>query len=232
MFVYIPVCEYFSFANIIHPHDRCGISRSWLNSMIITQVHLVLGTIKRPLKCAVVSQRNATDVSSWGSVQLAWWLQECPPELSARWMYYLDKKDKMLTNRDVNIYVEHFRYLLFQSRNMRTTLYMLFIYFFSVFAHCYNTVYTYHNITFETWVMFRVHFLLFITDFTCFGNVNIGFPWQRESERERHRETTLCCSSLLFTRVVSVASCCWPIISHQSGNRVQSEPPCGAKTRR
>jgi hypothetical protein len=45
-FVYIPVSEHFSFAKIIHPLDSCGISRSWLNSMIITQVHLVLGTMK------------------------------------------------------------------------------------------------------------------------------------------------------------------------------------------
>ena len=33
-----------SFVKIIYPPDRCGISRSWLNSVIITQVHLVLGT--------------------------------------------------------------------------------------------------------------------------------------------------------------------------------------------
>ena len=45
-FVYIPVSEDFSIAKIIHPPDSCGISRSWLNSKIITQVHLVLGTIK------------------------------------------------------------------------------------------------------------------------------------------------------------------------------------------
>jgi hypothetical protein len=31
----------------ISPPDRCGTSRSRLNSMIITQAHLVLGTIKR-----------------------------------------------------------------------------------------------------------------------------------------------------------------------------------------
>ena len=36
-FVYIPVCEHFSFPKIIHPPDRCGTSRSWLNSIIITQ---------------------------------------------------------------------------------------------------------------------------------------------------------------------------------------------------
>ena len=45
-FVYSPVTERFSFAEIIHPPDRCGISRGWLNSMIITEVHLVLGAIK------------------------------------------------------------------------------------------------------------------------------------------------------------------------------------------
>jgi hypothetical protein len=44
-FVYIPVGENFSFDNIIHPPDSCGISKSWLHS-IVTLVHLVLGTIK------------------------------------------------------------------------------------------------------------------------------------------------------------------------------------------
>ena len=60
-FVYIPVSEYLSFAKIIHPP---GISRSWLNNMIITQVPLVLGTIKGHSKmCSFVTQHNATDVS-------------------------------------------------------------------------------------------------------------------------------------------------------------------------
>ena len=64
-FVYIPVSEHFSFAKIIHPPDRCGISRSLLNIMIITQVHLVLGTIKSDSKMyKFFSQHNATDVSS------------------------------------------------------------------------------------------------------------------------------------------------------------------------
>jgi hypothetical protein len=45
-FVYIPVSEHFFFAKIIHPPDWCGISKSRLNSMIITQVHLVLWTVK------------------------------------------------------------------------------------------------------------------------------------------------------------------------------------------
>ena len=64
-FVYIPVSEHFSFVKIIHPPDRCGISRSWLNSMIITQVNLVLETMKGHSKmCSFVTQHNATDVSS------------------------------------------------------------------------------------------------------------------------------------------------------------------------
>jgi hypothetical protein len=68
--------------SIIHPPDRCGISINWLNSMIITQVYLVLGKIKGHSKmCNCVTQHNATDVWSWGGAQLAWWLQECPPEL-------------------------------------------------------------------------------------------------------------------------------------------------------
>jgi hypothetical protein len=60
---YIPVTEHFSFAMIIHPPDRCGISRRLLNSMIITQVHLVLGAIKGHSEmCSFVTQHNATDV--------------------------------------------------------------------------------------------------------------------------------------------------------------------------
>jgi hypothetical protein len=57
--VYIPASEHFSFAKIIHPPDRCGISRSWLNSMVITQVHLVLGT----RKCAVLSHNTMPQMS-------------------------------------------------------------------------------------------------------------------------------------------------------------------------
>ena len=50
--------------------------------MIITQMHLVLWTIKGHSKMfSFVTQHNPTDVSSWGSVQLACWLQESPPEL-------------------------------------------------------------------------------------------------------------------------------------------------------
>ena len=66
MFVYIPVSDHFSYANIIHPPDRWSISRSWLNSMIITQVHLVLVAIKGSSKmCSFVTQHNATDVSGF-----------------------------------------------------------------------------------------------------------------------------------------------------------------------
>ncbi len=36
----------FSIAEIIHPPHRCGISRCWLDSMIIAQVCLRLATIK------------------------------------------------------------------------------------------------------------------------------------------------------------------------------------------
>ena len=63
--VYIPVSELFSFAKIIHPPDRCDISRSWLNCVIFTQV---LGTTKGHSKmCSFVTQHNATDASSWGA---------------------------------------------------------------------------------------------------------------------------------------------------------------------
>ena len=87
-FVYIRVSEHFSFAKIIHPPPTCVISRS---SMIKRhdQVHLVLWTRKGHSKmCSFVTQHNAIDISSWGSVQLACWLQECPPELSPEnWMF-------------------------------------------------------------------------------------------------------------------------------------------------
>ena len=60
------VSVHLSFAKRIHKPDSCGISRSWFNSMIITQVHLVLGTKKGPFKmCSFVTQHNATDVSSF-----------------------------------------------------------------------------------------------------------------------------------------------------------------------
>jgi hypothetical protein len=45
-FVNIPVSDHFSVAKITHTPDRFVISRSGLNSMILTQVHIVLGTIK------------------------------------------------------------------------------------------------------------------------------------------------------------------------------------------
>ena len=65
----IPVTEHFSFAKIIHPPDRCGISRSWLNSTIITQVHLVLGTIKGHSKmCRFVTTQCHRCLKFWGSV--------------------------------------------------------------------------------------------------------------------------------------------------------------------
>ena len=70
--VYIPVSEHFSFAKIILTGvayqeadltawslHRCGLSRSWLNSMIITQVHLVLRKIKSHSKMfSFVTQHN------------------------------------------------------------------------------------------------------------------------------------------------------------------------------
>ncbi len=51
---------------IIHPPHRCGISRYWLDSMIITQVCLRLATIKGHSKmCSFITQHNATDVASF-----------------------------------------------------------------------------------------------------------------------------------------------------------------------
>ena len=63
---YIPVSKHLSFAKLIHPPERCGKSTSYLNSMIITQVHFVLGTIKGHSKIySFVTQHNAKDVSSF-----------------------------------------------------------------------------------------------------------------------------------------------------------------------
>ena len=62
-FVYILVCEHFSFAKIIYPPDRCGISRSWWNRMVVTQVHFVLGTMKATLKCAVLCHNTMPQMS-------------------------------------------------------------------------------------------------------------------------------------------------------------------------
>jgi hypothetical protein len=62
--VYNTIIKHLSFDKIIHPPDRCGISRSWLNSIIIIQEHLVLWTIKGHSKmCFFATQHNATDVS-------------------------------------------------------------------------------------------------------------------------------------------------------------------------
>ncbi len=64
--VLICVSEHFSFAEIIHPPHRCGISRCWLDSMIIAQVCLRLATIKGHSKmCSFITQHNATDVASF-----------------------------------------------------------------------------------------------------------------------------------------------------------------------
>ncbi len=53
-------------AKIIHPPDRCGISRCWLNGMISTQVCLGLVTIKGHSKmCSFITQHNATDVAGF-----------------------------------------------------------------------------------------------------------------------------------------------------------------------
>lgn len=48
-----------AFVKIVHPLDRCGIISSGLNSMIITQGHLLLGTIKgNSTICSFVTQRQ------------------------------------------------------------------------------------------------------------------------------------------------------------------------------
>ncbi len=72
---------------IIHPPHRCGILRCWLNTMIITQVCLRLDTIKGHSKMFYHTAQCHRCRKFWGSVQLACWLQECPPELlPVNWM--------------------------------------------------------------------------------------------------------------------------------------------------
>jgi hypothetical protein len=62
-FVDIPVSQHLYFVKIIHPPDSCGISRRWLNSMILIQVHLVLGTIKGHSKmCSFVTMAQMSYV--------------------------------------------------------------------------------------------------------------------------------------------------------------------------
>ncbi len=55
--VWICVSEHF-FAEVIHPPHRCGISRCWLDSMIIAQVCLRLATIKSHLDPWVQLMKN------------------------------------------------------------------------------------------------------------------------------------------------------------------------------
>jgi hypothetical protein len=62
-FGYIPVGEHFPIAKVIHPPASCSVSRIWLNRMIITQVQLVLRTIKvgwSPLCCFTLLVRLST----------------------------------------------------------------------------------------------------------------------------------------------------------------------------
>ncbi len=60
------VSEHFSFAEINHPPHWCGISRCWLDSMIIALVCLRLVTIKGHSKmCSFITQHNAKDVASF-----------------------------------------------------------------------------------------------------------------------------------------------------------------------
>ncbi len=74
---------------IIHPPHRCVISRCWLNSMIIVQVYLRLATIKDHSKmCSFITAQCHRCHKFWGSVPLACWLQEHPPELlPVNWMF-------------------------------------------------------------------------------------------------------------------------------------------------
>ena len=79
-FVHIPDIEHFSFDKIIHPTDRCGISKIWLNSISLHRCTLCWGKQKATLQCAVLSHNKmpqATDnvilefgsTSNWPQLQ-------------------------------------------------------------------------------------------------------------------------------------------------------------------
>jgi hypothetical protein len=63
--VHIPISEHFSFAKIMSHLSGGWISRRWLNSMIITQVHLVPGTIKATKMWSCVTQRHRCIKNKW-----------------------------------------------------------------------------------------------------------------------------------------------------------------------
>jgi hypothetical protein len=82
--LFTPVSKRFSFAKIINPPNRCGISSTWFNSMLITQVHLVLRTIKSHSNvqfCHTTQCHRCLKFKFWGSVQFAFWLEEFQSEL-------------------------------------------------------------------------------------------------------------------------------------------------------
>ncbi len=59
-------CNHITFVMRYSQHYRCGISRCWLDSMIIAQVSLRLATIKGHSKmCRFITQHNPTDVASF-----------------------------------------------------------------------------------------------------------------------------------------------------------------------
>lgn len=65
------ISEHLSYAEIIHPLYRCGISRCRLNTMIMAQTCFRLATIKGHSKmCSFITQHNATDFASfeWASI--------------------------------------------------------------------------------------------------------------------------------------------------------------------
>ncbi len=66
------VSEYFSFAEIIHPPHRCGISRCWLDSMIIAQVCLTLATIKGNSKMCSFTALGGVREASKTSHYMVW----------------------------------------------------------------------------------------------------------------------------------------------------------------
>ena len=82
-FVYIPVSEHFSITKIIHPPVRFGMSGSWINSIFFYTGAPCARDNKRPLLnvqfCHTTQCHRCPKF--WGSIQLAYWLQEWPPDL-------------------------------------------------------------------------------------------------------------------------------------------------------
>ena len=120
---------------LIHPPDTCGISWSWLNGMILTQMHLVLGTIKGPSKMCSFCHTTQCHrcLKFWGSTQLACWLQECPRYLRPTDAYlYSHSCEIHRLGRNAFISSDWFPYMNCNSVKSFKLLHVAFIFLFSI----------------------------------------------------------------------------------------------------